>query len=94
MVEVDWAVHRYLSMIIGPALILGILAVKLEHKIFAFATSVIGGMMFSCGFSFIFLARLDGKYVEWMHPCMFKRDLEVGAENVYMSSVACHTFVH
>ena len=53
----------------------GVLAVKLQHKILALATSVIGGPVFSLGF-WSLLAEIFPKMQEdgwnaWSHPCTF-----------------------
>lgn len=62
--------------IIVPALVCGAVAVKLEDKILAVATSLIGGIMVGVGFCYVVMVRLPHgeNYTAWMHPCMFQEN--------------------
>eukprot|EP01047_Picozoa_sp_COSAG01_P029891 COSAG01_NODE_2065_length_8507_cov_67.737274_5_plen_117_part_00 len=55
-----------------PALLVGCCAIKLEDKILAVATAIIGGGIMAVGLTYLALARIDQRFVGWLNPCMWK----------------------
>jgi hypothetical protein len=55
-----------------PALLVGCCAIKLEDKILAIATAIIGGGIMAVGLTYLALARIDQRFVGWLNPCMWK----------------------
>ena len=58
--------------IILPALLCGCFAVKIEKKILAVSTAIIGGLALSVGIDLLILVKIDERFAAWIHPCMFK----------------------
>lgn len=58
----------YWACLLVPGLLCGIVSVKLESKVLAFATSLIGGFAFVIGFDFLVLHQFDHRFTDWISP--------------------------
>ena len=57
--------------VLVPAVLLGLIALKVEDTIVAIASALAGGLGFSIGFSYAVLARVNKHFVAWIQPCLF-----------------------
>ena len=63
--SVHWV---YWACLLVPALLCGSVSVKLEDKVLAFATSLIGGFAFMIGADFLILHPIDHRFTDWISP--------------------------
>jgi|EP01046_Picozoa_sp_COSAG06_P038412 hypothetical protein len=63
--SVHWV---YWGCLLVPALLCGSVSVKLESKILAFATSLVGGFAFVIGADFLILHPIDQRFTDWISP--------------------------
>lgn len=61
--SVHWV---YWACMLVPALLCGAVSVKLESKILAFSTSLIGGFAFVIGVDYLILQHIDPRFTEWI----------------------------
>jgi hypothetical protein len=61
----------YWACLLVPALLCGGVSVKLEKKVLAFATSLIGGFAFVIGAAFLILRPIDHRFTDWISPSGF-----------------------
>ena len=67
--EVSGSIHWvYYACLMGPALLCGCCSVKLENKILAFATSLVGGFSFVIGADYLILLPIDRRFTDWISP--------------------------
>ena len=66
--SVHWV---YWACLLVPALLCGSVSVKLEDKVLAFATSLIGGFAFMIGADFLVLHQIDHRFTDWISPSSF-----------------------
>ena len=78
---VDWV--KWACYII-PSLLCGSVSVKLEAKVLAFATSLIGGFAFVIGFDFLVLHPIDQRFTDWISPSSFAHGGDGINQNVHV----------
>lgn len=60
------------------------MSVKLESKVLAFATSLIGGFAFAIGFDYLVLHPIDHRFTDWISPSSFAHGGDGINQNVHV----------
>jgi hypothetical protein len=79
----------YWACLLVPALLCGMVSVKLESKVLAFATSLVGGFAFVIGFDFLVLHPIDHRFTDWISPSSFASGGDgIDQQNIHLDAFA------